>query len=107
MEEHTQEYVGTLYVLPEARCFELHTTLHGAPTVISGTVAQLVSSQLKQYAPDAIGTIDPSLLAARPRRVEIATLDIHERHRAPRKQHLLTRVHEVEETARPVPVSPA
>lgn len=106
MEEQTHEYVGTLYVLPESRCFELHTTLHGDAVTITGSVAQLVSSQLSRYAPGASGTIDPCLLSARPRRVQIATLDIHERHRAPRKQHLLTRVDEVEEQARPVPVSP-
>ena len=107
MEEHTHEYVGTVYILPESRCFELHTVVDGAPAIITGSVAQLVSSQLSQYEPGAIGTIDPCLVAARPRRVEVATLDIHERHRAPRKQHLLTRVYDVEEQGRPVPLSTA
>lgn len=99
MEEQTHEYVGTLYVLPESRCFELHTVVQGAAVTITGSVAQLVSSQLSRYAPGAIGTIDPRELSAHPRRVDIATLEIHERHRAPRKQHLLTRVHDVEEGA--------
>ena len=105
MEEQTHEYVGTVYILPESRCFELHTTAHGAAVTITGTVAQLVSSQLNQYEPGAIGMIDPCLVAARPRRVEVVTREIHERHRAPRKQHLLTRVYDVEEQARPVPLS--
>jgi len=106
MEEQTHEYVGTLYVLPKSRCFELHTTAHGEAVTITGSVGQLVSSQLSQYAPGAIGTVDPCLVSARPRRVEIATRDIHERHHAARKEHLLTRVYDVEEQARPVTMSP-
>ena len=49
--------------------------------------------------------IDVRQLALQPRRVEVLTRELHERHRAPRKVHLLTRVHDVEEQARPVPVS--
>jgi len=55
--------------------------------------------------PGAIGTVDPQQVAVRPRRVEVLTRELRERHRAPRKVHLLTRVHDVEEQARPVPVS--
>jgi hypothetical protein len=105
MDEHCNEYVGTVYVLPETRCFELHTTVHGAPATITGTVSQLLASQFSQYVPGAIGTVDPQQVALRPRRVEVLTRELHERHRAPRKVHLLTRVHDVEEQARPVPVS--
>jgi hypothetical protein len=35
----------------------------------------------------------------------VVTRELHERHRAPRKMHFLTRVHEVEEQGRPVPLS--
>lgn len=62
MDEHCNEYVGTVYVLPETRCFELHTTVHGAPATITGTVSQLLASQFSQYMPGAIGTADPLLL---------------------------------------------
>lgn len=105
MDEHSNEYVGTVYVLPESRCFELHTTVHGAPATICGTVSQLLASQLSQYEPGAIGTVDPQQVAVRPRRVEVLTRELHERHRAPRKVHLLTRVYEAEEQGRPVPMS--
>lgn len=105
MDEHCTEYTGTVYVLPETRCFELHTTVHGAPATITGTISQLLASQLSGYAPGAIGTVDPRQVALSPRRVEVLTRELHERHRAPRKVHLLTRVHDVEEQAQSVPVS--
>lgn len=104
MEEHSTEYIGTVYVLPETRSFELHTTIHGAPATLTGTVSQLLASQFSAYAPGAVGTIDPCQVASRPRRVEVLTRELHERHRAPRTVHVLTRVHEVEETAQPVSV---
>lgn len=105
MDEHSNEYVGTVYVLPETRNFELHTTVGGAPATICGTVSQLLASQFSQYAPGASGSLDPQQVAVRPRRVEVLTRELHERHRAPRKVHLLTRVYDVEEQGRPVPMS--
>lgn len=104
MDEQCNEYTGTVYVLPETRCFELHTTVHGAPAILSGTVSQLLAAQFSQYAPGAIGTVDPRQIALIPRRVEVITRELHERHRAPRKVHLLTRVHDVEELGRQAPV---
>lgn len=105
MDEQRNEYTGTVYVLPETRCFELHTTIHGAPATITGTVSQLLASQLSGYAPGAIGTVDPRQVALSPRRVEVMTRELHERHRAPRKVHLLTRVHDLEEQVQSAPVS--
>ena len=89
MEEHGTEYVGTLFVLPESRAFELKTTLHGVPVTLHGTVAQHLAEQFTGHAADSI---DVRQLAMQPRRVEIFTRDIHERHRAPRKVHFLMRV---------------
>jgi len=102
MDDHTHEYVGTVYVLPQSRSFELSTTIHGVPATVTGTIAQHLAEQLIDHMPD---WLDPRQLALRPRRVEVLTRETHERHRAPRKQHFLMRVHEVEEQARPVPVS--
>lgn len=102
MDDHTHEYVGTVYVLPQSRSFELSTTIHGVPATVTGTIAQHLAEQLVDHTPD---WLDPRQLALRPRRVEVLTRETHERHRAPRKQHFLMRVHEVEEQARPVPMS--
>jgi hypothetical protein len=93
MEEHGNEYVGTLFVLPASRAFEFNTTLHGLPVTLTGTVAQHLAAQFAGN--DAAGEhIDVRQLALQPRRVEILTRDIHERHRAPRKMHFLVRVFE-------------
>lgn len=102
MDDHSHEYVGTVYVLPQSRTFELSTTIHGIPATITGTVCQQLAERLHDPSPDGL---DPSLVATRPRRVEVLTRELHERHRAPRKQHFLMRVHEIEEQARPVPLS--
>ena len=91
MEEHGKEYVGTVFVLPESRAFELKTTMNGVPVTLHGTVAQHLAEQLTGHAP-ADETIDVRQLAMQPRRVEVLTRDIHERHRAPRRVHFLMRV---------------
>ncbi|QNB01080.1 hypothetical protein [Massilia sp. Se16.2.3] len=91
MEEHATEYVGTLFVLPESRCFELNTTVHGAPVTLTGTVVQQLAARFAGNA--AAGEqVDVRRLALEPRRVEVLTREIHERHRAPRKVHFLMRV---------------
>jgi hypothetical protein len=90
MEEHGTEYVGTVYVLPESRAFEMKTMLNGVPVTLHGTVAQHLAEQFAGHTAD--GTVDVRQLAMQPRRVEVLTRDIHERHRAPRKVHFLMRV---------------
>ena len=91
MVEHGTEYVGTLFVLPATRAFELNTTLHGVPVTLTGTVAQHLAAQFA--GTDSTGEhIDARQLALQPRRVEILTRETHERHRAPRKVHFLMRV---------------
>ena len=94
MEEHGTEFVGTLFVLPATRAFELNTTLHGLPVTLTGTVAQHLAAQLTGN--DAAGEhIDARQLALQLRRVEILTRETHERHRAPRKVHFLMRIFDV------------
>ncbi|MDN4057485.1 hypothetical protein QPK31_04515 [Massilia sp. YIM B02769] len=91
MEEHGNEYVGTVFVLPESRSFELKTTLHGVPVTLTGTVSQQLAAQFAGNLA-AGAPIDVRQLALQPRRVEVLTREIHERHRAPRKMHFLMRV---------------
>ena len=91
MEEHGNEFVGTVFVLPESRSFELKTTLHGVPVTLTGTVSQQLAAQFAGNLA-AGAPIDVRQLALQPRRVEVLTREIHERHRAPRKMHFLMRV---------------
>ncbi|NNG22778.1 hypothetical protein [Telluria aromaticivorans] len=93
MYEHGNEYVGTVFVLPESRAFELRTTLHGEPSVVHGTISQQLAARFSQGTADFI---DPRQVSLQPRRVEVMTREIHERHRAPRKVFCLTRVFDFE-----------
>ncbi len=89
-EEHGNEFVGTLFVLPESRHFELKTSMHGAPVTLTGTISQQLAAQFHGH--DDSPHIDPRELALHPRRVEIMTREIHERHRASRKVNFLVRL---------------
>lgn len=93
MYEHGNEYVGTVFVLPETRSFELRTTVHGEPHLVHGTVSQQLAAR---FAEGALDPIDPRQLALQPRRVEVMTREIHERHRAPRKVYCLSRLFDFE-----------
>lgn len=101
MYEHGNEYVGTVFVLPETRCFELKTLIHGAPAVVHGTISQELAARFAEGAADPL---DPRQVALQPRRVEVMTREIHERHRAPRKVFCLTRLFDFETQARGEPV---
>lgn len=93
MYEHGNEYIGTVFVLPETRCFELRTTVRGEPHLFHGTISQQLSAR---FAEGAGEHIDPRQVAQQPRRVEVMTREIHERHRAPRKVYCLTRLYDFE-----------
>lgn len=100
MYEYGNEYIGTVFVLPETRAFELRTTVHGASTVVHGTISQNLAARFAEGAPDHI---DPRQVALQPRRVEVVTREIHERHRAPRKIYCLSRLFDYETQADPAP----
>ena len=104
MDEQGNQFIGTVFVLPETRCFELKTTIRGAPAVLTGTISQQLAAKFDDHGPDAV---DPRQVALAPRRVEVVTREIHERHRAPRKVHCLTRVYDMENlgSATPVPMA--
>lgn len=89
MVEYGNEYIGTVFVLPETRSFELRTTVHGVPHFVHGTVSQQLAARFAEGASDHI---DPRQLSLQPRRVEVMTREIHERHRAPRKVYCLSRL---------------
>ncbi|MCA1854519.1 hypothetical protein LE190_01070 [Massilia oculi] len=93
MYEYGNEYVGTVFVLPETRCFELKTTVQGEPAIVHGTISQQLAAR---FAEGAAQAIDARQVALQPRRVEVMTREIHERHRAPRKVYCLTRLFDFE-----------
>lgn len=93
MYEHGNEYIGTVFVLPETRAFELRTTVQGEPLSVHGTISQQLAARFTEGTPDFI---DPRQVALQPRRVEVMTREIHERHRAPRKVFCLTRLFDFE-----------
>jgi len=93
MYEHGNEYIGTVFVLPETRCFELRTTIRGEPQLFHGTISQQLAAR---FAEGALDHIDPRQVGLQPRRVEVMTREIHERHRAPRKVYCLTRLYDFE-----------
>ncbi len=93
MYEHGHEFIGTVYVLPETRCFELRTTVHGEAHLVHGSISQQLAARFMEGAPDHI---DPRQLPLQPRRVEVMTREIHERHRAPRKVYCLSRLFDYE-----------
>lgn len=102
MYEHGNEYVGTVFVLPESRAFELRTTVHGEPSVVHGTISQQLAARFSEGTAEFI---DPRQVPLQPRRVEVMTREIHERHRAPRKVFCLTRLFDFENQSagRPAP----
>jgi hypothetical protein len=104
MDEHGNEFIGTVFVLPESRSFELRTTIRGAPVTVTGTIAQQLAARFDDHGPDGI---DPRQVPLQPRRVEVLTREIHERHRAPRKVQLLTRIFDMESERAPEPLATA
>ena len=102
MYEHGHEYVGTVFVLPETRCFELRTVVQGEEQLVHGSISQQLAARFTEGAPDHI---DPRQLPVQPRRVEVMTREIHERHRAPRKVYCLSRLFDFEPAGqdRPAP----
>jgi hypothetical protein len=104
MEEHGNEFFGTVFVLPGSRRFELATVIRGTPVTLSGTISQHLAEQFAGH-PDAGRPIDPGQVSVRPRRVEILSRDIHERNRATRKVHFLVRLIDEDERGADPPVA--
>lgn len=104
MEEHGNAYFGTVYVMPASRRFELTTAIRGVPVTLTGTISQHVSEQFAGH-PEAGRPIDPSQVSVRPRKVEILTRDVYERHRAPRKVHFLMRLIDEDDESADAPAS--
>lgn len=91
IEETSAEHVGTVFLLPESRQFELQTMVDGSPVTLSGTVTDDAAAQFPQFSIDARNVSQHRLT------VVIDTKVIKERDRSPRRLDRLVRV--LEKTA--------
>lgn len=109
IEEQGEEFVGTLFLLPASRKFELSTHLNGAAITLAGTVSHEAAAQLAGQQEIGVDPIDARKISQRPWRLEIQTREIRERNRAPRRVYSLLRlIGPVEVLAGPIdPVLPA
>ncbi|HEX8613913.1 MAG TPA: hypothetical protein VF800_21765 [Telluria sp.] len=86
IEETSADYVGTLYLLPESRQFELQTMVEGSPVTLSGTVADEAAAQFARFSIDARSVSQHRLT------VVINTKVVKERSKPPRRLDCLVRV---------------
>ncbi|MGE5648877.1 MAG: hypothetical protein ACM34A_01660 [Bacillota bacterium] len=90
--ERGDEYVGTLFILPESRRFDFISEVDKTPLVMKGVVAPEALKQLAGQQELGEEPIDVRQIPQRLWRVEIKTREIRERNRAPRKVYSLKRL---------------
>lgn len=86
------EFVGTLFLLPESKRFDLLSNVDGEQVVLKGAVAPAVFKQLAGQQELGAEPIDVRQIPQLPWRVEIKTREIRERNRAPRYVYALSRL---------------
>lgn len=92
IEERGEVLVGTVFLLPQSRRFEMATVVNGAPKTLVGTVSHELTAQLTGQREFEMGPIDVTRISQRPWRAEIQTREIRERNRAPRLVYSLLRL---------------
>ena len=92
IDERGDELVGTIFLLPASRRFELATQLDGDPVTLTGSVSPQAAAQIVGQGELAADPIDVRQISQRPWRVEIQTREIRERNRSPRKVYALIRL---------------
>jgi hypothetical protein len=92
IEEHGDEFVGTIFLLPESRRFEIVTQLNGVSTTLTGSVSNEAAAQLAGQLEFDLAPIDARRISQRPWTVEIRTKEIRERNRPPRRVYSLVRL---------------
>lgn len=92
IEERGDEYVGTLFLLPTARKFELATQVNEEPVTLTGPVKSEAAAQLAGQQEVGLPPIDVTQVSQRPWKVEIQTREIRERNKAPRRVYALLRL---------------
>lgn len=92
IDERGEVLVGTVYVLPGPRKFELETVIDGEVTSISGSLGPDAVSQLSGRQELDVPPIDKRNLSRCTWRVEVQVRTIRERNRAPRRVYKLLRL---------------
>jgi hypothetical protein len=92
IDEQGESLIGTLYLLPASRKFELVTNINGVATTLAGTVSHEAAAQLAGQQELGVAPIDARQISQRPWKMEIQTREIRERNRAPRRVYSLLRL---------------
>ncbi|WP_157636882.1 hypothetical protein [Burkholderia ubonensis] len=92
IEESGEEFEGDLFLLPDSRRFDMHTTIDGHAAAVSGSVTRDVMRQLEGQPELGALPIDPRDIPREPWRVILKVRKIRERGRAPRVAYSLARL---------------
>lgn len=92
IEEQGDEVIGTLFLLPAWRKFELATRINDEQVILFGTVSHEAAAQLAGQQDIGVEPIDVRQISQRPWRLEIQTREIRERNRTPRRVYSLLRL---------------
>lgn len=92
IDERGQEFVGTLFLLPESRRFEMKTQLDGASATLVGAVSNEAAAQIAGQREIGRAPIDVRQISQRQWRVEIKVKEIRERNRPARRFYSLIRL---------------
>ncbi|WP_412024892.1 hypothetical protein [Burkholderia cepacia] len=92
IEESGQQFEGDLFLLPDSRRFDMHTSIDGHAVAVSGPVSRDVMRQLEGQPELGTSPIDPRDIPRQPWRVLLKVRTIRERGRAPRTAYSLARL---------------
>lgn len=92
IDEHGDELIGTIFLLPESRRFEMKTVIDDVATTLVGTVSHEAAAQLAGQQEFGAAPIDPTRVSQRPWKVEVQTREIRERNRPPKRVYSLLRL---------------
>lgn len=92
IEETLDEFVGTVFLLPESRRFELQTWAAGSVVTLTGTVSHEATAQFSGQQDLGAPAIDARKISQRPWRVIVKTKVIVERNRPPKRMFSLVRL---------------
>lgn len=92
IEEHGEEFQGTIYLMPQSRRFEMTTIVNGEQTTLVGGISAEAAAQLSGQQDLENPAIDARRVPQEPWRAEVQTKQIRERNRAPRNVYTLLRL---------------
>lgn len=92
IDERGDVFVGTIYLMPASRRFEMATIINNVPTTLVGAVSPQATAQLEGQQELGIAPIDARQVPQNAWRAEIQTKEIRERNKAPRNVYTLLRL---------------